>query len=114
MYRKLQLKSSVWHKQDLEFEWDPAARSVRGRDAQLVLEAVADAVKAGEVVSHPIPTTYQITNPLQHAREMAAVLGQYWQLPQDLADELALEADEDEPAMLEDEHGQLKPIQILH
>jgi hypothetical protein len=113
MFRKLALKSSVWHKPDIAFEWDPDARQVRGADAQLVLEHVLDAVKAGAVTSHPYPTTYPVTNPLSEPREMAAVLGQYWILPEWLA--AALPQPEPEDVIEPTQNPDLKfQVQILH
>lgn len=113
MFRKLKLKSSVWHKPDIEFEWDPDARAVRGRDASIVLDLALDAVKAGEVVSHPFPTAYVIQNPLKNPSEMAAVLGQYWALPADLV-ALLPKQEEDEAPTLTDSDGNPVRIEILH
>jgi|GEM_PF-1619482 len=113
MYRKLALKSSVWHKPDIEFEWDPDARQVRGRDAQLVLELLLDAVKAGEIVSHPWPTTYKIEQPLANAAEMFAVLGQCWVLTVEQTALLHVPPDEELPT-LQDASGNRIPVQILH
>ena len=113
MFRKLALKSSVWHKPDIEFEWDPDARAVRGRDASIVLDLALDAVRAGEVVSHPFPTAYVTHNPLKNPSEMAAVLGQYWVLPADLV-ALLPKQEEDEAPTLTDADGKITPVQILH
>jgi hypothetical protein len=113
MYRKLALKSSVWHQADLNFEWDPEARKVQGPDAQRVLELVLDAVKAGEVTSHPYPTTYRISNPLADPKDMAAVLGQFWILPGWLLEALPQPPEEEaiEPQQNPDQKFQ---VQILH
>jgi hypothetical protein len=114
MFRKFNLKATVWHKQDLEFEWDPESRAVRGRDAQLVKEVVLDAVKEGSIVSHPYPTSYEIKNPLKNLSEMALVLGQFWKLPEELAKSLpGGQADDEKPVLL-DANGKETPIQILH
>lgn len=85
MFRKLALKSAVWHEPDLEFEWDPEAGAVRGRDADKVLEMAQAALDHGEVTSHPHPTGYDITDPIRKPRELAAILGRFWILPEDLA-----------------------------
>lgn len=113
MYRKLALKSSVWHQPDISFEWDPEARKVQGQDSQRVLELILDAVKAGEVTSHPYPTTYRISNPLGEPAEMAAVLGQYWVLPEWLV--AALPQFHEEDAIDPEQNSDLKfQVQILH
>lgn len=103
MFRNYALKSAVWHKPDIEFEWDPETRSVRGRDANMVIDVALVAKRQGDVVSHPYPTVYETRDPLRNPGEMAAVLGQYWQLTPDLSSELPVYEDdgESEPIVIE-------------
>lgn len=103
MYREYKLKPAVWHEKPLEFAWDQDSGELRGRDAARVLDLVAVAVKDGGVVTHPYPTTYAIRDPLHSPTEMAAVLGQFWLLTDDLMaalpghdeDDLLYEVEED-------------------
>lgn len=95
MFKKYMLKSAVWHKPDIAFEWNPKTRSVRGKDANIVLDMALAAKQQGSIVSHPHPTSYETTDPLRNPAEMAAVLGQYWQLSDDLAATLPIYPDND-------------------
>lgn len=114
MYRKLNLKSMVWHKPDIEIEWNPATGVLRGRDAPSVRVLIGMAMKAGEVVTHPMPTSYDIHDPLHELRDMALVLGQYWELPPDLAAELPATGNDEAPGMLEGEDGKEIRITPIH
>jgi len=114
MYRKLTLKSLVWHKPDLDLEWDAEAGALRGRDAPDVRELIDQAVHAGEIVTHPMPTSYDIHDPLHDLRDMALVLGQYWELPSDLADALPAAGAEEDPGIMEGEDGKEIRISPIH
>lgn len=103
MYHKHTLKPAVWHVNELEFEFDPDAAAVRGRDAGKILQLVDAAVKEGIVTGHPYPTSYEIKDPLHNLPEMAVLLGAYWRLDDELAaaypkpdeDDLVYEIDPD-------------------
>lgn len=100
MFRKFVLQPAVWHQQPLEFEWDAESGEVRGRDADKVRNMAVSAQKEGCMIGHPYPTTYDITDPLRKASEMAALLGQEWTLPDELIREYpAPDVDEDEGDM---------------
>lgn len=86
MYRSYRLKATSKHYgTDLEFEWDAEAGTFRGRDALKIEGMIADALKEGSVCSHPHPTVYEMTDPARKPAELAVLLGQFWQLPDDLA-----------------------------
>ena len=114
MFRKYSLKPAVWHRKPLVFEWDADTGEVRGPGAETVLGIVASAVKEGGVVGHPYPTSYDITDPLHNATEMAVLLGQDWMLSGDLSYPEA-EADDDKVVLI-DENGTEKDMseEILH
>ncbi len=115
MYRKLTLKSSVWHQKDISFEWEPDSRSIRGDDADIVIKLALAAKQQGEVVSHPYPTVYEIKDPLANIAEMAVVLGQYWQLPKDLVDALPkCSSDENDAAFMLGPDGKKIVIDVLN
>lgn len=92
MLRKYFLEAAVWHETPLEFEWDEETGELCGRDAERVGELVAKIAAMGEIVSHPYPTTYEIRDPLRSRREMAVILGAFWRLPADLANEYPTKA----------------------
>ena len=77
------------------FEWDPNAGLLRGNDADRLHEMINNAIASGSVLGHPMPTSYDIQDPLHRVSEMAVLLGQRWQLPEDLAG--AYPVPEDEP-----------------
>lgn len=113
MYRKFNLKSNVWHKPDVEFEIDLDAGELQGNDADLVRMVLKDAMQGHEIISHPYPTAYEITDPFKSLPDLAIVLGQYWMLDDALQAALPMEED-DEPATITDENGQDIQLQILH
>jgi len=101
MNRDLKLSPVSPAVSSLEFSWDAVAGRLSGRDAMTV-QALVDAAKAeGEVTSHPMPTSYAITDPLRKPTQMAAILGQYWRLPADLAYLLRPDEEADEPSDIE-------------
>lgn len=85
MYRDLKLPAAAPHVGPLDFSWDQDAGKLAGRDRQKVQQLVDATVKEGSVTSHPLPTTYAITDPLHDPAQMAAILAQYWLIPADMA-----------------------------
>ena len=81
----LQLQPTVWHKGPLSFNWDSDAGTVSGTDAETVQTMAKQAVAAGSVAIHPHPARYPIADPLTKPDEMAALLGNFWKLPEELA-----------------------------
>lgn len=61
----------------MQFQWDPVAGVLFGRDAAFVLLAVQDALRDGTVTSHPWPTIYHVHDPLHSLPELAAVISQF-------------------------------------
>lgn len=68
--------------------WDPETGDLSGPLADEVRALAEAARRAGSIVSHPMPTAYEITDPLRDRRQMAAVLSQWWRVPEALAGEL--------------------------
>lgn len=114
MFRSYTLQPAVWHQQPLEFEWDSASGSVRGRDADRVREMASSAITAGHIVGHPYPTSYPITDPLRNLSDMAALLGNDWQLSDDLADAYPHIDDDDDIPVMVDKSGTEIQIQMLN
>jgi hypothetical protein len=69
----------------LEFEIDLESGDLRGRDAEYVSDLLAEAAAAGQWISHPWPTVYDLQAPRHSLRELSIVLGAHWQLPVELA-----------------------------
>lgn len=113
MYHHYTLKSSVWHQNTLEFEWDIELGLVRGKDADRVRQLCEEAVKAGVMVGHPYPTGHGIKDPLKRISEMAVVLGQYWILSDDLSAAYPTRQ-LDELPVITAESGNEQYLQILH
>lgn len=105
MFHKYTLKPAVWHQQPLIFKWDAAAGEIRGPDADKVLGMVTSAIKEGSMTGHPYPTSYKIADPLHLPAEMAVLLGQYWILPDDLAQAYPNPGKDDEGSFISDENG---------
>lgn len=105
MFRKYILKPAVWHRKQLEFEWDPESGEVRGPGADLVTSMAASAVKEGSVTGHPYPTSYDITDPLHNISEMAVLLGQDWMLSEYLASAYPAEEEADDQIVMIDKDG---------
>lgn len=68
--------------------WDPETGALSGPLADEVRALAESARRAGSIVSDPMPTAYDITDPLRDRRQMAAVLARHWRLPDALAGEL--------------------------
>ena len=86
MFRSYQLQPITAHNTPISFEWDAQSGRLRGNDADLVAKLAQDAKASGEIIGHPYPTSFQMTDPLHLPSELAVVLGNYWKLPPDLAD----------------------------
>lgn len=113
MFRSYHLQPITTHGRPIAFEWNPKTGGVRGPSAALVIEMARQARRAGEVVGHPQPTVHLITDPLRHPSELAVVLGNDWQLPQDLADVYPLSEGEREDTLSEiDGNGVENPRKI--
>jgi hypothetical protein len=114
MFRSYTLQPAVWHQQPLEFEWDADSGEVKGAGAEKLLAMVAAAIKDGYVVGDPYPTSYSITDPLHNLGEMAAILGNDWKLPDDLAAAYPHIDDDDEIPVLIDESGSERPVDMIN
>lgn len=113
MFRKYLLQPAIWHQQPLEFEWDAESGNVRGPGAEKLLGLVAAAVKDGYIVGHPYPTSFDINDPLHSVEEMAALLGNEWILPDDLAAAYP-QSDEEENAVLIIDNGEEHQVEPIH
>ena len=83
----------------LDFYWDEETGEVFGKSAQKVSKW---AEKAGEMILvNPIPSSYQLSDaPLKNKRDLAALLGMWYELPDWLADEYPrIDEDEQEDAV---------------
>lgn len=98
MFRRFQLQPVTVHDQPLDFEWDGDTGEIRGPSATPVCDMLNDAVKQGYIVSHPYPTSYDITDPYHCAAELAVILGQYWRLDDWLGEQMQplLQNDDDD------------------
>ena len=105
MFHKYNLKPAVWHQNPLEFEWNAESGEVRGPDADKVLGLVASAMKEGSLIGHPYPTSFEISDPLHNAGEMAVLLGNDWMLPDDLASAYPKTTDDEDVPVFFDEQG---------
>ena len=72
--------------ENLDFYWDEETGEVSGKSAQKVRKW---AEKAGEMILiNPIPSSYQLSDaPLKSKRDLAALLGMWYELPAWLAAE---------------------------
>jgi hypothetical protein len=66
----------------LSFEWDDETGAISGRDATLVGEIVASAERFRFVAIEPHPSSHRLSAaPLRSAADLAAILGQWYELP---------------------------------
>lgn len=84
MYRKFTLQPQTPHDVELAFEWDTESGDLRGAGAEIVRNMCARALQIGHVNGHPYPTPFDIADPLHRPAEMAVLLGQFWQLDDEL------------------------------
>lgn len=84
MKHSYSLAPAVIYQSILSFEWDRETGELSGKDSDTVAILVADAKAAGFVSVHPLPACIDIADPLTDPQQMAAVLGQFWHLPEDL------------------------------
>lgn len=68
--------------------WDDVTGDLSGDGNKLVLLLIDEALHAGEVVSHPYPTVYPVTDPLHSLPDMAVVLSSHWRLPPEMAEHM--------------------------
>jgi len=76
-------------------QWDPGSGALSGPMAERVQARIDDAVTAGFAATHPYPGSFPVSDPLHERREMAAVLGEAWQIPDELADDYPATPDVD-------------------
>lgn len=81
MKKHYECQPSVWHEKPLIFDWDDETGDVTGPGAELILKiSTFDAVLAG-----PYPMEWKLSNnPLSNKTDMAAIIGLYWRVPDDL------------------------------
>jgi hypothetical protein len=70
-------------------KWNSETGELGGPLAAAVEPLVKAAVKSGTITSQPYPTQYKISQPLTNQQQLAAVIATRWQLPEELANELA-------------------------
>jgi hypothetical protein len=70
----------------IEFKWNPETGALSGKDAAIVEGLIDEAMEAGYVTGPPNSSKYPLFNPHQRPRDMALVLGQYFVLPEGLAE----------------------------
>ncbi|MFM7011630.1 MAG: hypothetical protein ACKO0Z_20260 [Betaproteobacteria bacterium] len=70
--------------QEIEFSIDFDTGEVRGRDSQRVRGLCRLARLDGYASVHPHPQSIVVTDPLHNITELAAILGDQWQLDGDL------------------------------
>ncbi len=73
---------AVWHEKPLIFDWDADTGDIEGPGASRIKEMAG----WGEVAAHPTPWVWNLSkSPLQNKTDMAAIIGYWWVLPDDLA-----------------------------
>jgi hypothetical protein len=65
----------------LVFDWDDETGDVTGRDAEFILAEF----RSGCTSIHPRPATWDLTS-TKNKTDLAAVIGDFWKLPPELAD----------------------------
>jgi hypothetical protein len=67
----------------LEFEWDAEDGRMIGLGADTLKMIIG--FSKGSLMIHPYPTMYELSqNPFKSKRDMAAIIGLFWELPDDL------------------------------
>lgn len=94
-------------------DWDPEIGRLGGPAARQVRQLVDTALRQGSVTGHPMPTDYDVTDPLHSRRDMALVLGQLWRVPPALADDYPAPPGEPARAVAEDEAGGERPLDLI-
>lgn len=84
MIKRYRLVPSVWHEKPLFFTLDTETGELGGIGAERVQVLVNDAMEVGQVIINPIPSMYPIDDPLKNPDQLAAILGRFWQLSEDL------------------------------
>lgn len=114
MFRKLKLTPLSSHNSIIEFEWDSDLGEVRGKDADQVLTMIKYALYSGEVSIDPMPSTIEVHAPLTTIPEMAAILGQLYQLPDDLQAAIPKLPEDNDIPTVTGADGIERPIDLLH
>jgi len=68
-------------------EWNPVKGTLTGPAADEVRRRVQQAVADGSVCTNPMPTCYDISDPLHSRRDMAVVLSEVWLVPEQVKDD---------------------------
>lgn len=82
------LEPMTVHERPLVFAWNRGAGTFEGPAGAYVGELADQCARLGMVTSHPYPTAYPCTDPRHNPAHLAAILGQYWRLPDELAEHL--------------------------
>ncbi len=61
--------------------WDDEAGTLSGDRAELLHRYIKAAIADGHVIGAPMPTSYDITDPLHDAAQLGAVIGTAWMIP---------------------------------
>lgn len=82
MMRHYELAPIGHGREPLVFDWDDETGALRGPGA----DTIADMATWGTVDLHPTPAVHELgADPLRSKEDMAAIVGAYWQCPDDLA-----------------------------
>lgn len=114
MFKKYNLDPHDKRDQPIEFEWDVSAGQLRGPDAPMILDMAERAKAVGTIVGDPYPTSYQITDPLKKQGELAAILGVYYHLPDNLMATIKRPEDDGELHTLTDKDGIEQQINLIN
>lgn len=83
MKKHYECAPNVWHKKTLIFDWDEETGEVTGPNAAEIL----DVASWGEIWAHPYPCTWKLSaEPTKSKTDMAAIIGYWHKLPDDLKD----------------------------
>lgn len=93
----------------LDFEWDEEAGTVSGASAEVIRAAAKD----GGVPLNPLPAFHDFgPDPLRSRADMAAIIGYLHQLPEALAGDYPVVADE--PGVVEVLDADGRVVETLH
>lgn len=82
MKKHYECQPLVWHEKPLVFDWDADTGEIDGPDAA----RIKDMATWGEIEAHPLPWSWTFSkSPLKNKTDMAAIIGRWWSLPDDLA-----------------------------
>lgn len=80
-------------------DWNPDSGTLCGPLAQRLADRIEGARAAGFAVTHPYPGAVPVSDPLHSRREMAAVIGEVWQVPAELAGDYPHTPDPDDAGL---------------